>query len=412
MPSTSVEILWVLTIGTGLLLVLAAAVITAILISHRRQAQAEHEKLQALERSQLILIESEEKYRTLVESMEDAVLVVDKTETLVFVNNQFASLVGESVDDCIGKRLSEVIRGMSGSELKQDISKVFITGKTIKDDYLVETVKGNLWMETTMVPQYGSEGKLISVLVIPRDVTKRRQLEEQLKDLIATLRSQQETLRALSSEVIRAQEAERKRISREIHDSMGQALTAISLDLEIVRQQSPFPESETRKRITNCISLIHETMEDIHRFSHELHPAVLDKLGLLPAVRSHIRGFTDITGIEVEVNGVPEIEKVDNEIKTVLYRVIQEGLNNVAKHSQAQSVVVDIGRQRDAIYLSIEDNGRGFNLESLAKGRSGKIGIGLQGMKERVKLVGGDLNVESKPGKGTKLLANIPYGEA
>ncbi|MFQ6608825.1 MAG: sensor histidine kinase [Fidelibacterota bacterium] len=193
---------------------------------------------------------------------------------------------------------------------------------------------------------------------------------------------------------------------------MGQALTAISLDLEIIRQQDSFQEKETRKRITDCIGLIQETMEDIHRFSHELHPAVLDELGLLPAIRSHIRGFTDMTGIIVEVKGVPEVENIDSEIKTVLYRVIQEGLNNVAKHAKVQSVVVDIGKHRDAIYLRIEDKGRGFDLESLAKSELGKVGLGLQGMKERVKLVGGRLHVESKPSEGTKLFANIPYGEA
>ncbi|MFQ6608824.1 MAG: PAS domain-containing protein [Fidelibacterota bacterium] len=206
MPATSVDFLWALVIGTGLLLALAAIVIAAILVSHKRQVQAEHEKLHALEKSQQILSESEEKYRTLVQSMEDAVFVVDETSHLIFVNSQFAQLVSESVDDCVGKELTEILKSNSGSELIHDVERVLLTGKSIKDDYLVETERGYLWMETTMVPQYNSGGKLISVLVIPRDVTKRRQLEEQLKELVATLRSQQETLKALSSEVIRAQE--------------------------------------------------------------------------------------------------------------------------------------------------------------------------------------------------------------
>jgi signal transduction histidine kinase len=219
----------------------------------------------------------------------------------------------------------------------------------------------------------------------------------------------QENLRRLSNRVLEVQEQERTRISRDLHDEVGQMLTAINVNLAVLRKALAKEDEAVVARMTDTQNLIEQTMETVHRFSRELRPAMLDDLGLLPALRSYIKSFTTRTGIAVRLDAAhaEEIERLDPERKTVLYRVVQEGLNNIAKHARAQNVEIAAHSVDRSVRLQVRDDGQGFRADSQAGSEVKRLG--LLGLEERVRLVNGDFAVDSEPGRGTVLRISLPF---
>jgi len=218
----------------------------------------------------------------------------------------------------------------------------------------------------------------------------------------------EERLRNLSNRVLHAQEEERKRISRELHDDIGQALTAISVILAAIKSGDGEDPARARRKIAEAQQLLQTTAESVHDFARELRPAILDELGLLPALRSQLKAFADRTGLRVSFRGNALAEKLDGDRKTVLYRVAQESLSNVAKHARAVRVAVILGKAGDAICMEVADDGKSFQGDHLASGKE-KQRLGLLGMQERVRLVNGGFAVKTKPGKGTTVRVTIPF---
>jgi two-component system sensor histidine kinase UhpB len=195
---------------------------------------------------------------------------------------------------------------------------------------------------------------------------------------------------------IQAQERERRRIGQDLHDEVNQALTAVSLRLQATIERSP---AEPRRELIETKRLASQAMEELLALAGQLRPAVLDDHGLLPALHSQVRDFSDQTGIRATFNAYGTIPWLSQEQQLVLYRVTQEGLNNIAQHADARTVDVElsfIGRT----VLRISDDGRGF-----AQSRNG--GLGLSGMRERALLVGGDLSIRSAEGEGTRVELTI-----
>jgi signal transduction histidine kinase len=233
-----------------------------------------------------------------------------------------------------------------------------------------------------------------------------RESEAHFRALFEQACAMQQSLRELSHKVLHAQEEERKRISRELHDETSQALTAISIALASLNGQSR-NGGLRRKRIHDAQRLLQETMESLHDFARELRPASLDELGLLPALRSWLKNFSRRTGLRVCFRATPAAEKLDDAQKTTLYRVVQESLTNVAKHAQATQVDFVIRKLPDRICLTITDNGKSFRRPS-GPPNPGQQRLGLLGMQERVRLINGQLDILPRPGKGTTLQLAIP----
>jgi signal transduction histidine kinase len=233
---------------------------------------------------------------------------------------------------------------------------------------------------------------------LKREICGRKQVEK-------ALRQSEENLQALSRKILIAQEEERKRISRELHDEVGQALTAISVSLTMLKKAAAQPLVEDQ--VNDLQLLLQQTMETIHSFTRELRPAMLDHLGLIPALRAYVRNFGKRTGLRIRFSAVPEVEQLGIEEKTVLYRVIQEGLTNVAKHAHAEWAAVVIRRADRKIRMEVQDNGRAFQVDAAVPVR-GKQRLGLLGIQERVRLVKGEFTLESAPGRGTVIRVQIP----
>lgn len=235
-----------------------------------------------------------------------------------------------------------------------------------------------------------------------------RQSELQSIQLLEQSRLQQEQLRHLSRWVLSVQEEERKRISRELHDVVAQLLTGINVRLASLKLEATASTKGLSQKISRTQRLVEKSVDIVHRFARELRPAVLDDLGLIPALHSFLKGFTKDTGIRVSLTAFAGLEELSNAKRTVLFRVAQESLTNVARHAKASRVDVSIQKIQDAVRMRIKDDGKAFDAAHLWQAKNGRR-LGLLGMRERVEMVGGTFTVESAPGHGTSIITQIPF---
>ena len=215
-------------------------------------------------------------------------------------------------------------------------------------------------------------------------------------------------LQMLSSQIIKAQEEERKRISRELHDEASQALVAAKINLEMVNKKLPSDLEEVSTRLVETSFLLVSTLENLRRLSYDLRPSMLDDLGLIPTLRWYTESYTKRLGIPISFSSTALDKRLDLEIETAIYRIIQEALTNIAKHAQAKEVNISLERRDSRLITIVEDDGRGFTFKTSVPGKNYSIGSGILGMKERVYNLGGSFHIESKQGMGTKLSVEIP----
>lgn len=253
-----------------------------------------------------------------------------------------------------------------------------------------------------------------SVTELQQEILKRKAVEESLRaseqnsiDLLEKSRLMQERLRNLSHQLISIQEEERRRISRELHDVIAQTLTGINMRLAALKAESNTNVAQLQEKITSTQRLVEESLDIVHRFASELRPTVLDDLGLIPAIKSFMQDFMRDTGVRVSLEAFAGIEQTSGTLRTVLYRIVQESLTNVARHAKASQVKVHIRRVNDVIRMEISDNGQGFEVEGMVCSNK-KNRLGLLGMRERIEMVGGTFGVESAPGHATTVRVEIP----
>ena len=232
-----------------------------------------------------------------------------------------------------------------------------------------------------------------------RDLTDQKLAER-------SLRQNEEKLRFLSRRLVKIQEQERRNLARELHDEVGQFLTGIKLILGTVKRA---PAKNIKESLSQAEGQINELMDRVRELSLELRPAILDDLGLLPTLRWHFKRFSKQTGIELEFLHSGIADRHDPEIELGAYRVVQEGLTNIARHSMAKVAVVHIHVMDLQLEIRIEDEGVGFDEDDRLPDPDTS---GILGMSERVSLLGGELSLSSSPGKGTQLTAVIPLSDS
>ncbi len=224
--------------------------------------------------------------------------------------------------------------------------------------------------------------------------------------------------RQRASQIINAQEQERKRIARELHDETSQVLTSLLISLAVLEES--IATHEARDRIADTRTLAHQTLRAIRNLSIDLRPSALDDLGLLPALRWYIKEYQQKCSIEVEFQATSFKERLPAEIETALYRIVQESLTNTARHANARKVCITLKEEVDEVYATISDDGSGFDIQALQKtsvqergsglesGSGLGRGLGLIGMQERAVLLDGSLEITSRPGQGTTVEVRIP----
>ncbi len=257
-----------------------------------------------------------------------------------------------------------------------------------------------------------------SNLELKQEILQRKTAEEALKkserhysQLLKQSDSLQEQLRRLSRQILSAQEDERRNISRELHDVIAQTLTGINVRLSALAKEAAINTKGLDRNIARTQRLVEKSVEIVHQFARELRPAVLDDLGLIPALHSFVKIFSKRTRILVHLKAFAEVEQLPIAKRTVLFRVAQEALTNVARHAQASRVEVSIQKLPDSICMKITDDGKSFQVDRVLHGKGSKR-LGLLGMRERLEMVGGHFGVESVQGKGTTVIAQLPIGKA
>jgi two-component system sensor histidine kinase UhpB len=235
-------------------------------------------------------------------------------------------------------------------------------------------------------------------------------VDPEADQLAQTFNTMLETLdnatRMRASQIINAQEQERKRIARELHDETSQVLTSLLISLAILEES--VKTQEARDRIADTRKLAHQTLRAIRNLSIDLRPSALDDLGLLPAIRWYIKEYQQKCAIEVDFNASGFKERLLPELETALYRIVQEALTNTARHAHAQHITVTMNEDAEAVYVTIQDDGSGFDVESVLKTPYQDRGLGLAGMSERAMLLDGTLTIHSVVGHGTTIEVQIP----
>ena len=257
-----------------------------------------------------------------------------------------------------------------------------------------------------------SNEKLSQEIVRRRSIEKQLRLSEQhQRRLLHESRRMEKHLRQLSHQILQAQEAERKRISRELHDQLSQVLVSINIDLENLAQEVLGRPVDLQKKIIRTQRLVKKSVEMVHTFARDLRPAALDDLGLIPALHTFMKELATQSGLQLSLTTSAGVDHLDVRQRTALYRVAQSALTNVAQHAQASRATVTITLLPDHVLMTIQDDGRSFQVVKGFQARGSKR-LGLLGMRERIEMVGGEFTVTSEPVNGTSVQARIPTGHS
>jgi signal transduction histidine kinase len=260
-------------------------------------------------------------------------------------------------------------------------------------------------------------GRLLGFSKITRDITERMEQQEALKREVAEkektreqLRKSEDSLRRLSLNLLRTQDEERKRIGREMHDSLGQYLSALKMKLGTLAIRDTTLSAEATDELAQCAALLDECVKEVRTISYLLYPPMLEEMGLKSAISWYLDGFTQRSGVKTTFEISRDIERTSRDVELALFRVLQEALTNVHKHSGSALADIRLFRARDSIVLEIRDYGKGLP-ESVLNESNGNwyasLGVGLRGMNERMRQLGGELSV-NLANPGTLVRAEVP----
>ena len=343
--------------------------------------------------------ESEEHYRHLFEQSRDAIYTTTTEGKFVDINQSFLDLFGYTREEIMGFKAQAIYANPSDQpRLQQEVDQ-----KGFVRDFEAKLRKKDATeidcLITASVRQ-ANDRSILGYQGIIRDITKRKQAEAELK------RSQEE-LRNLTTHLQSVREEERRSLARDIHDDLGQALTALKMDLSMLGKKFP-KDQKTLFDKTQAISKLMDTsIKTVKRISTELRPDVLDDLGLTAAIEWQAEEFQQRTGITCEVTSDPRDIILDRDRSTAIFRIFQESLTNVARHAQATRVTASLKEKAGTLELKVRDNGRGINKEQISDPKS----FGLIGMRERVYPWEGQVKIKSVPGKGTTVAVRIPLAK-
>ncbi len=235
-----------------------------------------------------------------------------------------------------------------------------------------------------------------------------RNREKQHAGMLEASKRLQNQLRNLSRQILSAQEDERRRISRELHDVIAQTLSGINMQLANLKLEASRNSRSLDRNIARTQRLVERSVDTVHQFARELRPAALDDLGLVPALQSYLRHFTMETGIRTRLTAFVGLNTLNTLRRTTLYRIVQEALTNVAKHSKASNAAISIERLPRRMRLRITDDGHAFDVQAVQNCNAGRR-LGLLGMQERAEMIGGSFSIDSTPGNGTTVEVIIPF---
>jgi PAS domain S-box-containing protein len=372
----------------------ATAIRNAQLFEQSQRYVAElEERIAERRRAETALRESEERYRELFENAKDAIYVHDLEGTYLSINRAAETLSGYSREEIVGHNFKEFVAPEYVRYVRDSFwKKLAQQGETTYEVDVIAKDGRRVPIEVSSRAIY-ENGMLVGVQGMARDITERKLA--------------QDALQMFSRQLIEAQEEERRRIARELHDQIGQILTAVKMNLHSVQQVCL--GSEAGSYVKDNIEAVDEALRLVRDLSVELRPPILDDLGLTTALQWYVDRYTKRTGLNVDVviDLPDENERFSRELETACFRIAQEALINVVRHAKATQVVVRLARDNHVLLLTVKDNGAGFDVERLRKRAPRVATLGLISMQERAHASGGRVEIESSP-SGTEVRFSQP----
>lgn len=347
--------------------------------------------------TELALIQNEEMFRNVWENSADGMRLIDENAKIKLVNRAFCDLVEMPYEKLIGQYFNVCYFDRDENEIKKFRDNLMNNQIPTRQVTMIKLWNGKeipVEISNSFIDLQDDKRVLFSIF---RDISEQKEFERKIKD-------SEERYRKLALHLQTIREQERTKIAQDIHDHLGQQLTALYFEISSIRTLRNWSKKSIEERLDGINKLIDQLIESVQRISAELRPPILDDLGLIPAIEWEISAFQARTGIKTNLRKEVQDINVPKSVATIVYRILQEALTNVARHSKATKVIVDLNLQNGDFIMVIKDNGIGFSEEKFSDPNS----IGLIGMKERAYSLKGDLIIKSKPKEGTSVILIVP----
>lgn len=354
------------------------------------------------------LKEREETYHALFEHANDAIFLLSLTGIHLQVNQKAADLLGYSKEELIGMGVSDIVVPEE-YPIAQDRLVDIMGGITPPLYELTFRTKdgGTIPVEINNALVFDTDGKPIFIQSIVRNITGRKRIEQEQLNLLKDVKQSREALRALEAHIMQVSEEERRALATELHDRVGQNLTGLNLNLNIISNQLRIGDQiAVQSRLEDSIELVEETSRLVRNVLADLRPPMLDDYGLFSALRWYCEKYSQRTNIKITLKGEECEPRLPAQVELILFRIVQEALNNITKHAQADQVVIDLTSNTESVYLCIQDDGIGFD-QAILTTSSREPHLGLLNMQERAHSIGGSLTVTTTPGQGTQILVEL-----
>lgn len=369
--------------------------IKGLVASHKPMSRTKHKRAEGKNAEVIAAIKGElRKFEQIISASPYQIYLYDKEGRYLYTSPAAARIFGLETGGMIGKTWRDLkMPAKAMKPYEAQLRKVFATGQPVTGKLTLPTVEGERDYEFTLTPIRSLDGNIESVVGAKRDITEENRLRENLYFYIR--------------EITRAQEEERKRIARELHDETIQALAALILDIADISGGPQLPEV-TKQRLQRLSATINSVLEEVRRFCHELRPGLLERLGLIASLGILTDDLTACCGVNCSLQIIGSERKLSPEAELMLFRIVQEALRNVKKYSRATSAMVRVEFNREKVKVNISDNGDGFRLPEDISDFARQRKLGLMGIKERTRLLGGSLRVQSAIGRGTTVAVEVP----
>ncbi|HEV8384240.1 MAG TPA: PAS domain-containing sensor histidine kinase [Candidatus Acidoferrales bacterium] len=366
-----------------------------------------------------------EPFRLFVEAVTDyAIFMLDEQGRIISWNAGAERVKGYRADEIIGKHFScfYTEEDLRAGKPQRALEIAAREGRLESEGWRLRKDGTRFWANVVITALKDERGEVYGYGKVTRDMTERKSAEEALRQANEDLkkecaersrvaqqfRDSEQSLHELSGQLLRLQDEERRRIGRDLHDSTGQTLAALSMNLAALEQEAQEFSPQFARALAENADIARKGAEDLRTLSFLLHPPLLDELGLRSALRTYIDGFATRSNIRVQLDMPDQLDRMPTDLETAIFRIVQECLTNIHRHAQAPVATIRLARSTGGLMLSVEDTGKGIPPEQLVKLNSiGLHGVGLRGMRERIKHFGGELDIKSDR-TGTRINVAIP----